>query len=102
MTPLQRHMAVEEMMAMGWTDAEGNVSERAKAMFKTTTQGCSTTLWCATSPALENRGGVYCEDCDISNLATEDSQPFFDVASWAADDDGAIKLWDVTEKMLGF
>jgi len=102
MTPLQRHMAVEEMMAMGWTDAEGNVSERANAMFKTTTQGCSTTLWCATSPALENRGGVYCEDCDISNLATEDSQPFFDVASWAADDDGAIKLWDVTEKMLGF
>ena len=100
LTPLQRHMAVEEMMAMGWTDAEGNVSERAKAMFKTTTQGCSTTLWCATSPDLENRGGVYCEDCDIANLATEESAPFFDVAPWAADDDSAIKLWDLTEKML--
>ena len=101
LTPLQRHMAVEEMMAMGWTDAEGNISEHAKSMFKTTTQGCSTTLWCATSPALENRGGVYCEDCDIANLATEESPQFFDVAPWAADDDNAVKLWDLTEKMLG-
>jgi hypothetical protein len=100
MTPLQRHMAVEEMMAMGWTDSEGNISEQAKAMFKTTTQGCSTTLWCATSPALDDRGGVYCQDCDIANLATEDSAPFFDVAPWAADDDSAIRLWDLTETML--
>ena len=44
MTRLQRHMEVEEMMAMGWADAEGNVSEQAKAMFKSTTQGCSTTV----------------------------------------------------------
>ena len=101
LTPLQRHMDVEEMMAMGWTDAECNVSEQAKAMFKSTTQGCSTTLWCATSPALAGRGGVYCEDCDIANLATEESERFFDVAPWAADDDGALRLWDLTEKMLG-
>jgi NAD(P)-dependent dehydrogenase (short-subunit alcohol dehydrogenase family) len=101
LTPLQRHMAAEEMMAMGWADADGNISERAKSMFKTTTQGCSTTLWCATSPALENRGGVYCEDCDIANLATEESAQFFDVPPWAADDDSAVKLWDLTEKMLG-
>lgn len=100
LTPLQRHMAVEEMMAMGWTDAEGNISEQAKGMFKTTTQGCSTTLWCATSPVLEGHGGVYCEDCDIANLATEESAQFFDVAPWAADDDSAVRLWDLTEKML--
>jgi len=100
MTPLQRHMAAEEMMAFGWTDAEGNLTELAKTGFKTTTQGCSTTLWCATSPALENRGGVYCEDCDIANLLTEKSAPYVDVAPWAADDDGAVKLWDLTEKML--
>ena len=100
LTPLQRHMAVEELMAMGWTDSEGNISEQAKAMFKTTTQGCSTTLWCATSPALDDRGGVYCQDCDIANLATEDSAPFFDVAPWAADDDSAVRLWDLTEKLL--
>ncbi len=102
MTPLQRHMAAEEMMAFGWTDAEGNLTELAKSGFKTTTQGCSTTLWCATSPALENRGGVYCEDCDIANLLTEKSAPYVDVAPWAADDDSAVKLWDLTEKMLDF
>ncbi len=100
LTPLQRHMEAEEMMALGWTDAEGNLSERAKAMFKSTTQGSSTTLWCATSPALADRGGVYCEDCDIANLATAESEPYFDVAPWAADDDSALRLWDLTEEML--
>ncbi|MFK7863110.1 MAG: oxidoreductase [Pseudohongiellaceae bacterium] len=100
LTPLQRHLGNEEMQALGWTDADGNLSEQAAAMFKSTTQGCSTTLWAATSKLLENIGGVYCEDCDVSNLATEESPRFFDVADWAASDEGADRLWDITERML--
>ena len=100
LTPLQRHLGNEEMQALGWTDADGNLSERAAAMFKSTTQGCSTTLWAATSEDLNDTGGLYCEDCDVANLATEDSPPYFDVAPWAADEDAAMKLWDITEKML--
>lgn len=100
LTPLQRHLPNEEMQALGWTDADGNLSEQAAAMFKSTTQGCTTTLWAATSDALADTGGLYCEDCDVSNLATEDSPPYFDVAPWAANEESAMKLWDITEKML--
>ncbi len=100
LTPLQRHLPNEEMQALGWTDADGNLSEQAAAMFKSTTQGCSTTLWAATSDALAGTGGLYCEDCDVSDLATEDSPRFFGVSPWAVNEDSALRLWDITEKML--
>lgn len=100
LTPLQRHLGNEEMQALGWTDAEGNLSEQAAAMFKSPTQGCSTSLWAATSELLDDVGGVYCEDCDVANIATAESPRFFDVAPWAASDEGAERLWEVTEKML--
>ena len=100
LTPLQRHLANEEMQALGWTDADGNLSEQARALFKSPSQGCSTSLWAATSPGLADTGGLYCEDCDVANLATEDSPRYFDVAPWACNEDSALRLWELTEKML--
>ena len=49
LTPLQRHLPREEMVALGWLDENGELTEMAKAGFKTPEQGCSTTLWAATS-----------------------------------------------------
>ena len=43
MTPLQRYLPKEEMVAMGWMDEEGNVREG----FKTPEQGASTSVWAA-------------------------------------------------------
>jgi len=100
MTPLQRHMQKEEMVAMGWIDEKGEISEMAKSFFKTPEQGCSTTLWCATSPMLEDQGGQYCEDCDIAQLADENSPRPIHVMPWAVDDEAAARLWDVTDNML--
>ncbi len=100
LTPLQRHLGNEEMQALGWTDADGNLSEQARALFKSPTQGCTTTLWAATSPALAETGGLYCEDCDVANLAGEDSPRYFDVAPWACSEEGATRLWEATEQML--
>ncbi len=100
MTPLQRHLQREEMVAMGWIDESGEISETAKAMFKTPEQGCSTTLWCATSTQLNSRGGEYCEDCDIAQLANDDSPRYFHVAEWAVDSAQAERLWTETEKMV--
>ena len=100
LTPLQRHLPNEEMQALGWTDADGNLSEQAAAGFKSTTLGCSTSLWAATSEALADTGGLYCENCDVANLTTEESPRFFYVAPWAADEDSALKLWEITERML--
>lgn len=100
LTPLQRHLPLEEMQALGWVDADGNLSEQAAAMFKSTTQGCSTTLWAATSEALADTGGLYCEDCDVADLATEEMPRFFGVAPWAVDEQSALRLWEISEKMI--
>ncbi|EJP71216.1 MAG: retinol dehydrogenase 12 [SAR86 cluster bacterium SAR86A] len=103
LTPLQRHLQKEEMVALGWMDEDGSPSEMAKNFFKTTSQGASTTLWCATSSSLNGIGGVFCEDCDIAkrkNEVDESIQRYFGVADWAVDTEEASKLWDVTEKML--
>ena len=103
LTPLQRHLQKEEMVALGWMDEDGSTSEMAKNFFKTTSQGASTTIWCATSSSLDEIGGVFCEDCDVAkrkNEVDESLQRYFGVADWAVDTEEASKLWDVTEKML--
>lgn len=101
-TPLQRHLPVEEQVKLGWINEDGSPSALAKAGFKTTEQGCSTTLWAATSPALAGRPGVYCEDCDIAS-PTDRSSPlarFRGVEAHACDDEAAERLWTLSEGML--
>ena len=103
MTPLQRHLQNEEMVTLGWMKEDGSLSDLAKNFFKTTSQGASTTLWCATNPSLNNIGGVFCEDCDIAKIKSEvdeSMQRYFGVADWAVDIDEASKLWELTEKTL--
>ena len=99
-TPLQRHLPVDEQVELGWLNEDGTPSELAKFGFKTTTQGCTTTLWAATSPMLDDKHGVYCEDCDVARLLGEDSPPYSHVAPHACDDDAAERLWDISEKLL--
>ncbi|MAQ17080.1 MAG: oxidoreductase [Sandaracinus sp.] len=101
-TPLQRHLPREEMVALGWIDENGEPSEMAKKGFKTPEQGCSTTLWAATSKALEGKPGVYCEDCDIA-APTDPESPtrrYRGVDAHAADDDAAERLWRLSEDLL--
>lgn len=99
-TPLQRHLTVEEMAAMGWMNPDGSIPEPIKAMFKTPEQGASTATWAATSPMLEGRGGEYCEDCDIALLAGPDSQRWEHARPWICDEEKAERLWAMSEDML--
>ena len=99
-TPLQRHLAEEEMVALGWKAADGSIPPAVAAMFKTPEQGAATSLWCALSPQLDGRGGVYCEDCDVARLAGDDSPRWAHVRPWACSDEGAARLWGMTEAML--
>src|SRR4051812_37353076 len=97
MTPLQRHLSREEMIASGWMDQAGNVDER----FKTPEQGASTSKWAATSPMLEGMGGVYCEDCDIAS-PTDVGGPdarMRGVDAHAIDPDAAARLWTVSAQL---
>lgn len=99
-TPLQRHLTVEEMAAMGWMNPDGTIPDMIKAMFKTPEQGASTATWAATSPLLEGRGGEYCEDCDIAQLAGPDSQRWQHAREWICDVEKADRLWSMSEAML--
>jgi NAD(P)-dependent dehydrogenase (short-subunit alcohol dehydrogenase family) len=100
LTPLQRHLSKEEMMDMGWIDADGNQIE---TRFKTPEQGASTSTWAATSPALAGLGGVYCEDCDIA-APTDVRGPDARVRGvdhHAIDRDSAARLWEISAELTG-
>lgn len=99
-TPLQRHLSDEEMAALGWKNPDGTIPPAVQAMFKTPEQGASTTVWAATSPQLDGKGGVYCEDCDIARMAGPDSQRWEHAREWIVDDARAERLWAISEKML--
>jgi hypothetical protein len=95
MTPLQRHLPREEMIAMGWMNEEGVVTQG----FKTPAQGASTSVWAAVGEELEGRGGMYLE-----NLAqAEPYQPGnrFGVAPHALDPEAAERLWALSEETTG-
>jgi NAD(P)-dependent dehydrogenase (short-subunit alcohol dehydrogenase family) len=84
-TPLQRHLAVEEMVAAGWIDAAG-VS--APGLFRTAEQGAATQVWAATSADLDKHGGAYCVDCQVTESSPTDSRE-------------AARLWALSAKLTG-
>lgn len=96
-TPLQRHLTMEEQRAMGWYDDEGNTH----AMFKTTEEGASTSVWCAVSPLLDSMGGVYCEDCNIGEVVGDEPPPASGVYPHIRDEKLAQALWTKSEELTG-
>jgi hypothetical protein len=97
MTPLQRYLPREEMIAAGWMDADGKVNER----FKTPEQGAATSVWCATSPRLDGLGGVYCEDCDIARAVAAGENRYAGVDPHARDPESAARLWALSVEATG-
>ena len=98
-TPLQRHLPRQEMVAAGWIDEQGNTLNPAG--FKTPEQGAATQVWAATSPQLDGLGGVYCEDCDIAELAPDDLEFTGGVRSYAVDPEQAARLWALSAELTG-
>jgi NAD(P)-dependent dehydrogenase (short-subunit alcohol dehydrogenase family) len=96
MTPLQRYLPKEEMVAMGWMDEDGNVREG----FKTTEQGASTSVWAAVGEELEGVGGLYLEDCAEAKPWTKED-PVHGVMEYAIDGDDADRLWTISEETTG-
>ena len=94
MTPLQRHLTREEMAGYGWLDADGN----PVVGFKTPEQGAATQVWAATSPQLDGLGGVFCEDCEIAEVSTDDAPG---VRPYAIDPASAARLWTVSAELTG-
>ena len=91
LTDLARFLNQEELATGGYSSAE---------------QGAATSVWCATSPQLEGKGGVYCMNVDIAPVAQEFSlkgvsQILTGVLPWAIDPELAERLWHLSEEMTG-
>lgn len=99
-TELGREAPLELFQKMGFVDADGNMLPEVAASLKTVPQGAATTVWCATSPLLEDIGGIYCEDGDIAVLSS-DSTGQKGVHPYSLDENNAKKLWKLTEEMTG-
>ncbi|WP_369173018.1 SDR family NAD(P)-dependent oxidoreductase [Streptomyces sp. R28] len=98
-TGLQREMTLQEQIDRGWVDEQGNV---IGAGFKTPSQGAATGLWAATSALLDDRGGLYLEDCDVARVSAP-AEPMDDggVREYAIAPDAAARLWDLSVAATG-
>lgn len=96
MTPLQRHLPREEMIAFGWIDETGKVADG----FKTPEQGASTSVWAAVGPELEGVGGLYLEDLHEAAPYVP-AKPREGVMAHALDAEDAERLWALSVKTTG-
>ncbi|MFJ3956369.1 SDR family NAD(P)-dependent oxidoreductase [Arthrobacter sp. NPDC090010] len=93
MTPLQRHLTVEEQIALGWADASGAPNPALK--LKTPEQGASTAVWALTSAELNDLSGVYVQDNDVAQATAEADMDMVagGVKPWALDPSDGTRLW---------
>lgn len=102
LTDLARNLSADELRAMGALDDAGQpISAELTTHMKTVQQGAATSIWCATNQQLEGKGGVYCEDCDIAEIAPVDSEKQEGVRPWAIDSQLAEQLWGLSESLTG-
>jgi len=107
-TELARDADTELFKQMGFFDENGDIRPEILASLKTIAQGAATSVWAATSPLLNNIGGVYCEDADIAELLSEDPTVQSNaklhhsgVLAYSLDQSSAKRLWSLTREMTG-
>ena len=91
-TSLARYMSRDDFsdlrkMVAATTAARGEPGD-GLLDFSTPEQGAATQVWAAVSPELADRGGVYLEDCGVSDA----------VAPHARDEQRAADWWILSEK----
>lgn len=99
-TELAREAPLQLFIDLGYYDKQGNILPEKAATLKTIPQGTSTTIWCATSPLLNNIGGVYCEDTNIAAMSLGQEMSA-GVKPYAVDEANAKRLWELSEKLTG-
>ena len=99
-TELLREAPLEMLQNFGFYDEKGNPVQEVIASLKTIPQGAATTIWAATSPLLNNIGGVYCEDSNIAELALGQEMEA-GVKPYSLDETSAKRLWKLTQKLTG-
>lgn len=109
-TDLKRRLSHEELKRTGVFDENGDIIRDASKGLKTIPQGASTTIFAATSPLLNNIGGVYCENTEVAELDLQEGDPIKrmegvskieGVMPYALKEERAKQLWSVSEELTG-
>jgi NAD(P)-dependent dehydrogenase (short-subunit alcohol dehydrogenase family) len=96
LTELGRHLTPDDgklLMERAKQREQAGLASR-----KSVEQGAATQVWAATAPELEGRGGLYCEDCQISGVGVPG---VLGAAPYALDPANARRLWELSERTLG-
>jgi hypothetical protein len=94
MTELGRHLVPDDIAFLQSRGGSGGLK------FKTVEAGAATSVFAATAPELEGRGGLYLEDCHVG--AINDAPNALDgVKSYALDPALADRLWALSEAAVG-
>ena len=93
-TELSRHMDQADWDMMRSRVDEGGIK------LKTIAAGAATSVYAATAPELEGRGGLYLYDCQIAEV-NDDESIRDNVRSYAIDPEAAKQLWTMSEEMVG-
>ena len=95
-TDLSRHMGEADFEHIRKRASRGG----GKMQLKTAASGAATSVYAASAPELDGRGGLYLEDCHVAEVAdAEDAVE--GVRSYAVDPDAARRLWEVSEELVG-
>lgn len=110
-TNLGTHVGVEMLKKTGFVDENDRPIVNLNRDLKSVPQGAATHVWCAVSPQLDGKGGVYCADSDITpvlpeggsvDLGSEDRvNRLTGVEAYAIDPDAAEELWRRSEVITG-
>jgi NAD(P)-dependent dehydrogenase (short-subunit alcohol dehydrogenase family) len=108
-TGLVKYISRAELQASGALDDNGVAVIDPSRDLKTVEQGAASIAWCATSAQLEGKGGVYCENSDIATISSKDPSRMTindlkddrGVMPYAIDPDAALRLWALSERLIG-
>jgi NAD(P)-dependent dehydrogenase (short-subunit alcohol dehydrogenase family) len=91
MTELGRHLQPEDIQFL---------QTRNRGMsFKSVEAGAATSVFAATAPELQGRGGLYLEDCHVAAI-NDAPDALNGVKTYALDPDNAERLWEVSERLV--
>lgn len=96
-TELGRYMTPEVI-----SDLMSRMEGASSFEWKSIPQGAATQVWALTSPVLDGTGALYCEDCRVSPVLSEDVVGVDGpgVAARAVDPIRATRLWDLSEQLV--
>ena len=86
---------VLQLRKQGWLNDSGKLPDR----WRLPEQCAATSVWAATAPELNGVGGIYLENCNQAG-PWRPEEPMAGVKPYALSRDNALRLWDMSERLV--